>query len=124
MRRSHAFGNVRAPLLGAAVILGLGIAAAATAQESPPAGSSSSLATLQDIVVTAEKRSESLQRVPLSIVAYDANTLAETGVEDFSSLAARIPGVTLNPRGPPEQLFDPRHRLGRRQFAHDRTVHR
>jgi len=38
--------------------------------------------------------------VPLSIVAYDANTLAETGVEDFSSLAARIPGVTLNSAGP------------------------
>jgi len=105
MRRSHAVGNVRAPLLGAAVILGLGIAAAATAQESPPAGSSSSLATLQDIVVTAEKRSESLQRVPLSIVAYDANTLAETGVEDFSSLAARIPGVTLNSAGPGQSSY-------------------
>ena len=101
----HAVGNVRRPLVGTAVILGLGIAAAATAQESPPTGSSSSTATLQDIVVTAEKRSESLQKVPLSIVAYDAKTLAETGVEDFSALAARIPGVTLNSAGPGQSSY-------------------
>ena len=105
MRMGHAVGNVRRPLVGTAVILGLGIAAAATAQESPPTGSSSSTATLQDIVVTAEKRSESLQKVPLSIVAYDAKTLAETGVEDFSALAARIPGVTLNSAGPGQSSY-------------------
>lgn len=55
---------------------------------------------LDDIIVTAEKRSESLERVPLSIVAYSAEALAEIGVQDFSSLAARIPGVTLNSAGP------------------------
>jgi iron complex outermembrane receptor protein len=56
--------------------------------------------TLDDIIVTAEKRSESLEKVPLSIVAYTAQALDETGIEDFSSLAARIPGVTLNSAGP------------------------
>src|SRR5882757_11366063 len=56
--------------------------------------------TLQDIIVTAEKRSESLEKVPMSIVAFSAEALAETGVQDFSELAARIPGVTLNSVGP------------------------
>src|SRR5882757_4285125 len=56
--------------------------------------------TLEDIIVTAEKRSESLEKVPLSIVAYSSESLAQLGVQDFSSLAARIPGVTLNSAGP------------------------
>jgi outer membrane receptor protein involved in Fe transport len=103
MRLRPAVGNIRAPLWGRAVILGLG-AAAAHAQQSPSADSASS-ATLQDIVVTAEKRSESLEKVPLSIVAYNAETLAETGVEDFSELAARIPGVTLNSAGPGQSSY-------------------
>jgi len=56
--------------------------------------------TLEDIIVTAEKRSESLEKVPLSIVAYTSESLAELGVQDFNTLAARIPGVTLNSAGP------------------------
>jgi len=56
--------------------------------------------TLQDIIVTAEKRSESLEKVPMSVVAFSSESLAELGTEDFSSLAARIPGVTLNSAGP------------------------
>jgi iron complex outermembrane recepter protein len=55
---------------------------------------------LTEIVVTAEKRTESLQKVPLSVVAFTGSTLAESGVQDFSALAARIPGVTLNSAGP------------------------
>ncbi len=62
--------------------------------------SASSADALEDIVVTAEKRSESLEKVPLSIVAFNSETLAELGTQDFSSLAARIPSVALNSAGP------------------------
>ena len=55
---------------------------------------------LDDIIVTAEKRSERLEKVPLSIAAYGSATLQEIGVQDFSSLAARIPGVSLISAGP------------------------
>src|SRR5258708_2220104 len=65
--------------------------AAATAE---PSG------TLEDIIVPAEKRSESLGKVPLSIVAFTSESPAELGVQDFNTLAARIPGVTLNSAGP------------------------
>lgn len=105
MRTSPAVINPRVPLLVGLALPGLLIAVASHAQQSPPADSSSSSATLQDIVVTAEKRSENLQKVPLSIVAYNAQTLAETGVEDFSALAARIPGVTLNSAGPGQSSY-------------------
>jgi hypothetical protein len=33
-----------------------------------------------------------IQRVPLSIVAYGGEALAEVGAQNFSSLAARVPG--------------------------------
>jgi iron complex outermembrane receptor protein len=89
----------RAALGGAALSgawLATGIAAA---QQAAPVDTSASGA-LDDIIVTAEKRSESLEKVPMSIVAYSAEALAETGVQDFSELAARIPGVTLISVGP------------------------
>jgi iron complex outermembrane receptor protein len=75
----------------------------ALAQQAPGAGVPA--AALEEIVVTAEKRSENLQEVPLSIAAYSGQSLAELGVEDFSSLAARIPGVTLNSAGPGQSSY-------------------
>lgn len=62
-------------------------------------------AQLKMIIVTAEKHREDLQKVPLSIVAYTEKTLAESGVEDFDSFAARIPGVALNDAGPGQSSY-------------------
>ncbi|HEX4242834.1 MAG TPA: TonB-dependent receptor [Steroidobacteraceae bacterium] len=91
-----------------AALIGLLAGTAASAQQAGgPSSSNASSASneLQDIIVTAEKHSESLEKVPLSIVAYSAESLAETGVEDFSALAARIPGVTLNSAGPGQSSY-------------------
>ena len=88
--RAHETGLLR--VLIVAVLAGGGSAARAEDAVRP--------AALEDIVVTAQKRSENLQNVPLSVVAYGTEALAETGVQDFSSLAARVPGVTLNSAGP------------------------
>jgi iron complex outermembrane recepter protein len=89
----------RLGLAGGVVFLGaLTGAPGAPAQQAAVTGEPSG--TLEDIIVTAEKRSESLEKVPLSIVAYTSQSLAELGVQDFNTLAARIPGVTLNSAGP------------------------
>jgi outer membrane receptor protein involved in Fe transport len=76
------------------------LAGVPTALAQPAAMTDQPSGTLQDIIVTAEKRSESLEKVPMSVVAFSSESLAELGTEDFSSLAARIPGVTLNSAGP------------------------
>ncbi|HLW22842.1 MAG TPA: TonB-dependent receptor [Steroidobacteraceae bacterium] len=77
-----------------------------TEPQGPPAAAPAASSNgLEEIIVTAEKQREDLERVPLSIVAYTAQTLAETGVEDFESLAARIPGVTLNSAGPGQSSY-------------------
>jgi iron complex outermembrane receptor protein len=51
---------------------------------------------IPDIVVTAQKRSENIQRVPISITAYTAATLEAKGVRDVTSLGNLAPNVTLD----------------------------
>ena len=49
----------------------------------------------QDIVVTAQRRSESISRVPLSIQAFSGETLAAAGVIDPSGLAQVTAGLNF-----------------------------
>ena len=65
---------------------------ASSAQVGAPAPQDESVG--QDIVVTAQKRSERLSNVPLTISAASAATLANVGVTDTSSLAKIAPGFT------------------------------
>ena len=48
-----------------------------------------------DIVVTAQRREESLSRVPLSVTALSANTLQERVVTREQDLAALVPGLVV-----------------------------
>lgn len=98
------FGANRLKVAGGVAVLGI-LAGTQAVQAEPAAATAERSAVLEDIIVTAEKRSESLQKVPISVVAFTSETLAETGVQDFSSLAARIPGVTLNSAGPGQSSF-------------------
>lgn len=49
---------------------------------------------IQDIVVTAQKRSESSQKVPLSITALSNESLQARGISDVVGLATSVPGFT------------------------------
>jgi iron complex outermembrane recepter protein len=51
---------------------------------------------LEEVIVTAEKREESLQDVPISIVAFSQETLEKLGVTDIKDLAAKVPNVMIN----------------------------
>ncbi|MBV8496340.1 MAG: TonB-dependent receptor, partial [Gammaproteobacteria bacterium] len=100
--------EVRCPPLFRLVGRAVGLVAAsmpALAQQASSTSAPPVAGALEEIVVTAEKRSEDLEKVPLSLVAFSAESLAESGVEDFSSLAARIPGVTLNSAGPGQSSY-------------------
>ena len=50
---------------------------------------------LQDIIVTAQRRSENLQNVPISITAADADALASARVENVSNIQAISPSITF-----------------------------
>jgi len=55
---------------------------------------SSTLHTLDEIVVTAEKRSESVSDVPMSITALTGNELTSLGVVSTEDLARVVPGFS------------------------------
>lgn len=50
---------------------------------------------LQEIVVTAQKRAENLQKVPIAITAIGGDQLAQSGIQGTQALAAALPGLQL-----------------------------
>src|SRR5579863_10541896 len=54
---------------------------------------------LQEVVVTATRREESLSKVPLSITALTQESLDDRGIKDFSEVARFTPGVNFDNSG-------------------------
>jgi len=73
-------------------------APAAYAQQAGSQGTEAPV--LEEVVVTAEKRSENLQSVPISVEALDAKRLEELHVTDFDSVAKYLPSVSFQTLGP------------------------
>jgi len=48
---------------------------------------------LEEVLVTAQKRSESVQEIPLAVTALDSSMLDERGITDISSLASSVPAM-------------------------------
>ena len=51
---------------------------------------------LQEIVVTANRREQNLQNVPIAVSAVTAQTAAQMGITDARFLAGAIPGLNFN----------------------------
>lgn len=79
---------------GAALLASTAIASPALAQ-SPSADNSG-----DDIIVTALKREESLQNVPLSIQAIGTERLDQLQVQEFQDYVKFLPSVTIQQGGP------------------------
>jgi iron complex outermembrane recepter protein len=80
--------------MGAAISIAAGEAARA-AEAAPPAPTRSADVGegLQEIVVTAEKRSSNLQDTPITVNAFDAAALERVGITDTSELGLVTPGL-------------------------------
>ena len=72
-------------LLSAAVILAVA-ATRATAQSG----------VLEEVIVTATKRAESMQDVPVTVNAISATTLQDAGVVDLTDIAQLVPTLTVS----------------------------
>jgi outer membrane receptor protein involved in Fe transport len=77
----------------ALAIAGAGLSHVSAAQTAPP--SSANSGALETIVVTAEKREESLKDVPMSLTAVGGNTLDDLQARSFADYAALVPGLSL-----------------------------
>lgn len=83
--------------LSSAIVLTAALVSAngAHAQEAagdPPTGT----AKIDEIVVTAQKRSENVQDVPIAIAAFSGEALQEKGIGEISQLANQTPSVQLS----------------------------
>ena len=81
-----------------AAILG-GTAFAATAAEQPAAEESDSIG-LAEVTVTATRRSENIQNVPISMQAMTAETLQQLNVSTLDDYIKFLPNVTTANNGP------------------------
>lgn len=80
------FNQVLCGTASAVVLAGLCAASAAQAQEQQ---------TVDSIIVTAQKREQNLQDVPVVVTAVGAKLLQDTGVRDIKDLTILTPGLTV-----------------------------
>ncbi len=80
--------------------MALAIASSAFAQSNEevkevPAGAGQ----VEDIIVTAQRREQNLQKVAASVTAFDSSNLRAQAVSDLTNLNAKVPNVVLAPVG-------------------------
>jgi len=86
--------NSRAAILIVASLAGADFAAfPAVADSTDPTGS------LDEIVVTAQKRSEKAVDVPIAITSLSENSLRDAGITDMTALAQVVPGMHIDMTG-------------------------
>src|SRR5579859_2164890 len=56
---------------------------------------------LEEIVVTAQKRSENLKEIPMAVSVLSGATLKESHIEGFEDITRAIPGVSFGAGGAP-----------------------
>src|ERR1700730_3934990 len=80
------------------LLLSTGTCAAtfANAAEQTAAAEPAAAPALEEIVVTATRREESISRVPISITAMSQEMLDQKGIKDFSDVARYTPGVAFD----------------------------
>ena len=59
---------------------------------------------LEEIVITAERRSENLQEVPNAITALSRMTIEQSDIHDLTDIATRVPGLTFSPFSPGQNV--------------------
>ena len=72
------------------LVSSMALASPAMAQEAPRSG-------LEEVVVTAQRREESLQDAPIAITALSDEQLELRGITDFGAVAAATPSMSLTP---------------------------
>jgi iron complex outermembrane receptor protein len=93
--------------IGVAVAAALASVAAprAPALDAAAAADASGGGGLQEVVVTARKREENLQDVPISIEVFTKKDLQHLGITSFEDYAEKVPSISFISTGPGTQLF-------------------
>jgi iron complex outermembrane receptor protein len=87
--------TIRRVPLRQGVALALAISGAIAAGSSWAQQQAASQPVLTEIIVTAQKREQNIQDVPISVIALSAQQLKDGGVTDIKNLQALTPGLTV-----------------------------
>jgi outer membrane receptor protein involved in Fe transport len=71
-----------------------------TARADDAASSSQTAATLQEVVVTAQKRQEKLINVPMAVTAITGDSIQSMHLIDFADLETQVPGLSVELEAP------------------------
>ena len=88
---------MRSHYWAAASLISIQLLAGASTRAADSAAASEETNQLEEVVVTAEKRSERATDVPMSITAVTAEQLEKQGVVSVSDLTKIVPGFTFQP---------------------------
>jgi len=61
---------------------------------------------LEEVVVTATRRAESVQDIPINITAVSSDQIENLRLRDISDIANYVPGLTIVDRGPRDEVPD------------------
>jgi outer membrane receptor protein involved in Fe transport len=99
IKRTHrglSKGMLTTALLASSMLTGV----VAHAQTAPPSSQASGAVALEEVVVTAQKRSENLQDVPVSIQALGEAKLEQLEVSNFTDYVKYLPSVSFQTTSP------------------------
>jgi iron complex outermembrane receptor protein len=90
---------------GLSTLCGALLVGRAGAQEAaPPQGG----ATLEEVVVTAEKRESTVQETPISMTALSGDQLERQGIQTVEQLVGNVPGISMRTAGPGQTEYEMR----------------
>jgi iron complex outermembrane receptor protein len=93
-------------LFASAGAFGLSFAGEVLAQQAQ--AGAESVSALQEVVVTATKRTSTVQNTPISITAVTGREIEDRGLTDFTALAQTVPGISMKSSGAGQTEFEMR----------------
>jgi iron complex outermembrane recepter protein len=81
------------------IVLIAGVWLAAAAAANAAGETTSPTGGLQEVIVTAQKRSENEQTVPMSMTTFSAASLQQKAITDFFDYATKVPNLAFAPTG-------------------------
>ncbi|BCW87229.1 Metal-pseudopaline receptor CntO [Alphaproteobacteria bacterium SO-S41] len=86
--------------VAAVLAAGVGTAAAQTPAPAAPAAEGE-----EEVIVTAQRVRENLQKVPLAVSAFNATRLKDNNIETLADLAMRVPGFSMTVVDPTQSNY-------------------
>ena len=61
-------------------------------------------ASLEEVIVTAQRRAENLQEIPVAVTVLSQDAIDKADVHDLATLAGKVPGLSFSPFSPGQNI--------------------